>query len=251
MARPARDNLPSTLYADWRRLGIAFSGAATQTTVDLESLILRTAAASPTDERLTVCAASWLARYHDFVDGRRLSELTRSSPSRVRAYLGALLTLAIEAPGGAGRAPQFVTALSHCRPLRPSRAFYDSVEQLPPWRDWMKVHSLPIFSRWGLWHDDMTLKIGSVYPLETILKVPELRARALCGPSIEAGCLSHTLHRATNARMLSKELNATYAATHAAVMRLVGRGLLRRERAGVRQELHLSPLSRAMLGIAD
>ena len=239
----------SSLYADWRRLGVAFTGPASTGPVDVESLILRTAAIRGGDERLTVCAASWLAVFHDFVDGRRLSDHARASTAPTRAYLGALLTLATDAPGGAGRAPQFETTLSHCRPLRTPRAFYDIVESMPAQREWMRTHSLPLFSRWGLWHDDATLKRESVQPLVTILNVPELRARALCGPSIEAACLSHTLHHVTTARTLSKEINATYAATHAAVQRLVGRGLLQRERKGVRQELRLSPLSRAALAI--
>lgn len=245
------DAILTALYADWRRVGIAFTGKASPGPVDVEPLIVRTAAVASTDERLTVCAASWLAAYHDFVDGRRLSELARASTPTIRAYLGAMLSLAIEAPDGAGRAPQFEATLSHCRPLRKPRAFYDSAEHLPVYRDWMRTHTLPLFSRWGLRHDDMTLKRNSVKPLGTLLQVPELRARALCGPSIEAACLTQTLHRVTNARLLSRDINATYAATHAAVQRLVGRGLLQRERNGVRQELRLSPLSLMALGISN
>jgi len=44
-------------------------------------------------------------------------------------------------------------------------------------------------------------------------------------------------------------LGATYAATHAAVERLVGRGLLIRTRNGVRQELRLSDLATAVLSV--
>jgi len=109
----------STLCADWRRLGISFTGKASPGPVDVESLILRTPAVGGADERLTVCASS----------------------ARVRAYLGALLSLAIEAPDGAGRAPQFDAAISHCRLLRPARAFYDSAEQLPAYREWMRTRA--------------------------------------------------------------------------------------------------------------
>jgi hypothetical protein len=81
--------------------------------VEVEPLILATAAVAGIDERLTICAISWLARYHSFVDGRRLSELTRDSTPTVRSYLGIMLSLAIEAPDGAGRAPQYEAALAH------------------------------------------------------------------------------------------------------------------------------------------
>jgi hypothetical protein len=89
----------------------------------------------------------------------------------------------------------------------------------------------------GFWHDDVTLKLVSVHPLARLLKVPELRARALCGPSIEAALIAHAMDRITNARSLSRDIGVSYAAAHAAVERLVGRRLLLRRRNGVRQEL--------------
>jgi hypothetical protein len=236
------------LYPLWRRLGINFTGPSSPNSVDLERLILSTAQAASSDERLTICAASWLAQFHNFVDGRRLSELTRAAPTRTRAYLGAILTLAIEAPDGAGGVPQFDTALSHCRPLRAGRAFYDAAENSPTQRAWMRSHCLSLYRRWHLWHDDLSLQHKSVHALEHLLKVPELRVRAVLGPSIEANCLTHTLKNVTNARVLSRLMGVTYAATHAAVERLVGRGLLIRTRNGVRQELRLSDLASAVLG---
>ena len=91
----------SRLYAAWRRLGVNFSVASCPDMVEVEPLILATAAVAGADERLTICAISWLARYHSFVDGRRLSELTRDSIPSVRSYLGIMFSLAIEAPDGA------------------------------------------------------------------------------------------------------------------------------------------------------
>ena len=235
------------LYASWRRLGVNFTGTSSALPVDVERLILATASVAGADEHLTICAVSWLAGYHAFIDGRRLSELTREATPTTRAYLGALLSLAIEAPEGAGRALEFETALSHCRPMRRLRAFYDIFERMPSYRDRVRTHALPLYRRWGLWHDDMALKRESIHALDWLLRVPELRARALCGPSIEASCIAYTKDRVTNALSLSRQLGVSYAATHAAVERLVGRGLLLRQRNGVRQELRLSPFSAAAL----
>jgi hypothetical protein len=218
-------------------LGVNFSVSPGAEMVEVEPLMLATAAVAGADERLTICAISWLARYHSFVDGRRLSELTRNSTSTVRSYLGIMLSLAIEAPEGAGRAPQYEAALAHCKPLRRPRALYDNIEALPAFREWVRTHGLPVYRRWGFWHDDVTLKLASINPLARILKVPELRARALCGPSIEAAFLAHAMDGITNARSLSRDIGVSYAAAHAAVERLVGRGLLLRHRNGVRQEL--------------
>jgi DNA-binding MarR family transcriptional regulator len=109
----------------------------------------------------------------------------------------------------------------------------------------MQRRGLPLYRRWRLWHDDMTLQLKSLHSLDQLLKVPELRTRAILGPSIEASCIALTFDRVTNARSLSRLLGVTYAATHAAVERLVGRGLLVRTRNGVRQDLRLSNLSAA------
>jgi hypothetical protein len=232
-----------SLYARWRRLGLNLTAAPAPGPVDLKPLLLKTASQLSGDERLAVCVATWLARDHDLIDGRRLSELTRNSPRTVTSRLGVLLTLAADAPDGAGRVPQFVAALSHCRPQRPARALYDVIESKPTLRAIAGKNSLPLYRRWGLWHDDLTLKPEALFPMEYVLSVPELRLRALCGPSVETACLTQTLHRVTNARELSRILGVTYSAAHAAVERLVGRGLLLRERNGARQELRPSRLT--------
>lgn len=102
----------------------------------------------------------------------------------------------------------------------------------------MQQHSLASYSRWHLWHDDMSLQRKSLHSLEHLLKVPELRSRAVLGPSIEASCIAHTFTQTTNARALSRTLRVSYAA----IERLVGRGLLLRTRNGVAQDLRLSSL---------
>jgi hypothetical protein len=234
------------LYPSWRRLGIAFTGHATTTPVDVELLIIETATAAAADERLTVCAASWLASFHAFVDGRRLSECARAATKHTQAYLGAILSLAQDSPDGCGNAPQFTAALSHCMPLTVAQPLYDIAGDFPAHRSWMKAKALPIFQQWNLWHDDASLQRKSLHKLETIITVPELRARALMGPSLEAACLAITQSKVTTARSLAKTLNATYAAVHGAVSRLVDRGLVTRTADGVRQELRLTDFAKLM-----
>jgi hypothetical protein len=130
--------------------------------------------------------------------------------------------------------------LTHCRPFRRARSLYDDIEAIPAFRTYARTHALPLYRVWGFWHDDATLKRSSVHPLARILTVPELRTRALCGPSIEAAFIAHTMDRVTNARALSREIGVSYATAHATVERLVGRGLMLRHRRGVRHELSLS-----------
>jgi hypothetical protein len=240
----------ASLYPQWKRLGINFTGASSAHPVDVEPLIIATAACASADERLTTCTAAWLARYHDLIDGRRLSELTRVASARTRAFLGAMLSLAIDAPDGAGSCPQFDTAISHCRPMQRAQPFYDAAYGRQAHEQWMQQHTLPLFRHWRLWHDDANLQFRSLHTIDRLLKVPELRARALLGPSVEASCIAYAFHQVTNARVLSRVIGVTYAATHAAVERLVGRGLLVRKRNGVRQDLHVSDLCAAVLRAA-
>lgn len=68
-------------------------------------------------------------------------------------------------------------------------------------------------------HDRMTLKNVSLHTPDWLLRVPELRARALCRPSIEASCIASTRERVTNSRLLSRQLGISYAAAYAAVDR--------------------------------
>lgn len=171
------------IYAAWCRLGVNFTGGSSVEPVDLEPLIIATGRVARIDARLTICVASWLACYHSFVDGRRLSELTRVADCAVLPYLGALLSLAVEAPEGAGRAPQLEAALALCKPIRPMRPLYDIVEAFPSIKARMQAHALPLYKRWGFWHDDATLKKASIHSPSWVLRVPELHARASSGKS--------------------------------------------------------------------
>lgn len=60
---------------------------------------------------------------------------------------------------GTGRAPQYEAALGHCKPLRRPRALYDNIEALPAFREWARTHGLPVYRRWGFWHDDVTPRV--------------------------------------------------------------------------------------------
>src|ERR1700691_190092 len=114
-----------------------------------------TAQAAAYDARLFVAAASWLAQYHGFVNGRRLSALAVDLDAVSSATLGALLSLARDV---AGRAPELDTALAHCRPLSAPRPLFAVMDTMDVLRERVRRQSLPLYSRWGLWHDDATLK---------------------------------------------------------------------------------------------
>ncbi len=222
--------------------------------VDVEALVADTARAARDDERLFVGAASWLAAHHGWVNGRRLAAIATDLARTNRlasATMGALLTLALR---GAGRAPALVLALRHCRPVSPSRPLFSVIEQLlaraPALRAEVRDSATPCYRRWGLWHDDESLKPAAVRPAAWLLRhVPELRARALLGPSLEADLviLIATGDTPVTARTLARTTHVSYAAAHGAADRLVARALIHRERLGAAQLLQLTRTAERLL----
>jgi DNA-binding MarR family transcriptional regulator len=110
----------------------------------------------------------------------------------------------------------------------------------------VQKRALPLFAAWGLWHDDATLKPSAIRPVRWLLShAPELRARALLGPSVEADVMASALAGDVTVRDVALTTHVSYAATHDAASRLVGRGLLVRERVAQRQLLRPTAAARA------
>ncbi len=236
----------SALAADWARLGVLFSVEPSRAPVDLELLICATARAAPDDERLFVCAASWLAQYHGFVNGRRLSALASHLDPTASAVLGALLSVAGEAAGGA---PELEAARARCHPLAEPQPFFAVMRSMRVLRERVRRHALPVFATWGLWHDDIALKPAAVRPMAWLLRTAsELRVRAVLGPSIEADLMARALAGGVTVREVARAAQASYAAVHGAADRLVWRGLLLRERVARSQVLRPTAFAACVLG---
>lgn len=223
------------LAADWARVGVLFGVVPSATLVDVELLICDTASLAPSDERLFVCAASWIAENHGFVNGRRLSSLSTSLDAEGSAVLGALLSLASEA---AGAAPELEAALARCRPLAKARPLFAVMRASGVLTRRVRANALPVFAAWGLWHDDQALKPTAIRPESWLLaQVPELRVRSLLGPSVEADLMSYALAGEVTVREVARTTLTSYAAVHGAADRLVWRRLLARERVAQSQVL--------------
>lgn len=223
------------LASDWARFGVLFGVKPAQEAVDVELLICDTARVAPADERLFICAVSWVAEYHGFVNGRRLSALAATLDDDASAVLGALLSVAGEAAGGAS---ELEAARARCRPLAKPQPLFAAMRSMRVLRDRVRRDTLPVFSAWGLWHDDAMIKPAAIRPVTWLLqRVPELRVRSLLGPSIEADLMARALAGAVTVREVARLTLTSYAAVHAAADRLVWRGLLIRERVAQSQVL--------------
>ena len=173
---PSRDSAHlDALAADWARLGVLFAVEPSPAPVDVERLIVDTAGAAPDDERLFVCAASWLAEHHGFVNGERLAAVAGDLDALTSAVLGALLSVAA---GGARRLPELEAARARCRPLAEQKPLFSATDSMRVLRDRARGNALPVFTAWGLLHDDDRLKPSAIRPVAWLLtSVPELRAR--------------------------------------------------------------------------
>jgi hypothetical protein len=231
------------LAAEWTRVGGGFTVPAAQYPVEVEDLLIRSIQAGPMDYRVFFVAATWLGVHESLVDVRKLGKRVAVLCELESAVAGALLDLAQEA--GA-------TALSHlaqrCVPLSTPRPLFETYVEYPELSARVKEHSLPIFLKWGLWHDEISLKPGAIRPISWILKhCPELRIRALVGPGLESDVLLGTWSGPSSITSLSETLGASYAATHEAVERLLHRGLVTAKRESNRRMIGVTHEMRSWL----
>lgn len=220
------------LAREWTRVGGGFTVPAATAPVDLEELLIRSVQAGPADYRVFFVAATWLGVHEAFVDMRKFAKRLAALDGMDSAVAGALVDLARLA-GGSAALSQLA---ARCRALDTPRPLFDANAQNLVLRDHVEAHPLPIFARWGLWHDEISLKHGAIRPVQWILKhCPELRVRALVGTGLDAEVLQSTWSAACSITELSEKLGTSYAATHEAVERLLHRGLVTERREANRR----------------
>jgi len=232
VTRNAHDFSPGAVGGDaelevmraWSRLGAAFSVGPASAPVDLEATIALSAVVAPRNERVFVMAATWLSARHMLVDARRLIRALRALDARASAVAGALLSLAAETTTGR---TALHAGIEHCRPLRRPIALFDVLREHPTLLSVVKRATIPLYRRWGLWHDDTRLAPDALRPISwTLRRCPELRLRALLGSGLDARIAAALAEQPATITQLSRHTDATYAATHAAATRLAGRGLV-------------------------
>lgn len=232
------------ISAEWRRVGGGFSVTPATHPVDIEELLGCTARQAPGDHRLFFIAASWLGIHHQLVDLRRLGRVLESLDEMGSAVAGAMLSVANEVADS----DRLVAAERHCRPLPEPRVLFEITTAHPVLSTFAREQSLPLFSRWGLWHDEISLKIAAIRPIRWILEhCPELRVRALIGANLEGEIVAALWEKPRSIADLARTAGATYAATHEAVSRLSARGIVDPVRSGAKSTVVLPPRIAAWL----
>lgn len=233
-----RDRERREVSAEWARVGGGFTVAPARWPVDIESLLARSAVQAPADARLFSVAATWLARHHHLVDMRRLGRGLEALDELSSAVAGAMLSVANEH----AKSERLSAAQRYCRPLAEPRVLFDQIAASPVLSAFARENALPVFTRWGLWHDEVTLKPGAVRPIHWILEhCPEMRIRALVGPSLDAEVVDMLRFQPRSIAALARATGATYAATHEAAARLMARGLVERRGGTGRGDVAVPP----------
>ena len=161
----------------WTRIGALFTTVPAAGPVDLERLIVATAAIARTDERLFVMAASWLAEHHQLVDVRRLCQGLVGVTDETSAVTGAMLAMAFQ---DTPSPPPLAAAHAQCRPLAAHALLFPVVAEIRGMPEVVRAEALPLFAAWGFWHNDAVLKRPAIRPLQWILQhCEELRYRAV------------------------------------------------------------------------
>lgn len=215
------------LMRAWTRIGALFNTTPATARVDLEQLLVDTAGVARDDERLFVMAASWLAEHHHLVDARRLGRHLDAADPNTSAAAGALCTMAAQDTTGS---TALKAAMTHCRPLVVWEPLFPVMGRYPGLLDLIKAGTLPLFAQWGFWHNDAVLKQNAIRPIGWIFQhCPELRLRALLGTGLDAEVVELVMTAPRTVADVVRETGTSYAAAHAAAMRLHGRGLLSRQ----------------------
>lgn len=232
-----------SLHSQWARIGGGFSVEPSPDPVDLEALVVGSAAASPGDARLFWVATSWLAVHHDLVNTRRLTDHLQRAAALDVAVAGAMLSLARQQ---AGSATQLESAVKHCRPLQEPRPLFDVVAESSLLTAKARAGALGVFVMWGFWQDDVSLRTDAIRPVQWVLAYcPEFQSRAVFGATLEAELVEILAAAPSTVREMSSLLGVTYSAAHHAASKLLGRGWLRKVRAGRSQVLALRDEVRA------
>ena len=213
------------ISAEWARVGGGFSVAPAEHPSVIEDLLARSAKQAPADYRVFFVAATWLGVHHHLVDMRRFGRELDTLHELDSAVAGAMISVANQV----AQSPRLEAAERHCDPLREPRPLFDRAAQNPVLSELAQQDALPVFLRWGLWQDEVSLKIDAVKPVGWILeRCPELRIRALIGASLEGEIIEALLAEPRTIADLARTTKATYASAHEATARLSARGLIMR-----------------------
>ena len=171
----------------WARLGAAFNIAPSDSTPDIERLLIDTAEALPDNARLFVVVVSWLCRNYRLVCKHRLAAFAGQTGDRlVLASLGLMLDIVKTRLG----IDHFNIVIKKCKPLKKPMPLFAIDRKSKSLTAIAKSVACPEGVKWGLWCQDVQLKDEAVRPLEWIMgQNQQLNNRAVFNGNLRASIL--------------------------------------------------------------
>ena len=219
MNTPLLDKVASS----WVRLGVMLNIQTADQTPDVERLLLETARVASANSRLFVMAASWLARYGDYVAKHRLATLIRDElEAEHRPTLGLLLDWARS--HGDANLSRFNLAIDACGSAIDARPMFDVERRNAALTRLAHERASALSRSWGRWMQEFELKSDALRPAEWIAEHnPALAERALTGGDLIASVLAEC--RAQDGTIeseaeLARRCGVSRPAIHGAIRRL-------------------------------
>jgi len=175
------------LLSQWVRLGALFNVQPSDSTPDIERLLLDTAAALPSIPRLLPVCVTWLAEYYRLVCRHRLAGLAaQSKTADISAALGLLLQTAAEI----AKIDHFNLAVKQCTPITTPKPLFEADRLSDSLAALAHRKSSPLGLHWGLWCDPVQIAKDTIRPLAWLLdKNPSLKQRAIFSGNLRASIL--------------------------------------------------------------
>lgn len=222
--------LLNSTAARWSRLGAMLNVQAVARTPDIERLLLDTARVASANVRIFMVAASWLARYGDYVAKHRLARMIRDElEPEDRPTLGLLLEWARE--HGDSNGFRFNLAIEACGSAIDHRPLLDVERRNAAFARLAKRRSSALSRKWGRWISDFSVKTDALRPPEWIAEHnPSLVERALTGGDLLASVLAECEadpKGITSEAELARRCGASRPGIRAAIRRLELAGFIR------------------------
>ncbi|EKD50112.1 MAG: hypothetical protein ACD_62C00649G0002 [uncultured bacterium] len=217
------------LYKTWARLGVAFNVKPTSDSViDIEDVLIRTAHEGRDDSRLLFGMRGWLIKHHELVNSARL--ISKIKCLTETAVLGAIIDSVVEIHPRSN----LKYIVKYCHPLSQPDFVFRSVKNSNILSQLNLQENLSLWKKWNLISREMEYNKEAIYEKKHVFKHnPWLILRALFGAGLKAEVLTYFFHhKKGNARQIAQTTQLSYEPVYSELRLLNKIGLVKEKKRG-------------------
>jgi hypothetical protein len=222
-----------SVAANWAQIGVMFNVTPSETTPDLERLLVDTARVADEDPRMFGMVATWLSKYSHFIAKHRLARMVIDDlDQRGSAVVGLLIGFAQRF----GKAPLLPSVQRKCEPFDCPRPLFLVDRSSDAFADLAAEYACDVSKEWGLWTDGLEPSYDALRPVSWILEQnPAFRLKARFQNDLRLSvlmCLEYDCSGPVSEAELTRRCGVTRRAMHKAVDVLWQSGDILREHVG-------------------